>query len=240
MRATAEDRKRRETLRYMGYRGQELSPETERVLDSVLAEASRVSCPRAVSGRYPLIRTKEGIVLEGTTLLLTGRDIESHLEGAAYAILFAVTLGAASERALLTWEKKDLSRAIMLDAALSAEIEAAVDEYERGLVCEAQKDGFYTNWRFSPVYGDLPLTLQRTVGQVLNFPRTIGVTVTEHSLMIPRKTVTAVIGCFEEKAAVTGKVRSCAECVLKGDCEFTRWGETCRRKQPEEDTTTYA
>ena len=227
MPGTAEDRKRREALRYMGYRGQELSPDTEKRLDSVLEEASRVSCPRTVSRRYPLIRTKEGIVLSGTTLCLTGKDIEKHLEGAAQAILFAVTLGASSERALLAWEKKDLSRAIMLDAALSAEVEAAVDAYERNLVSEAQKDGFYTNWRFSPGYGDLPLTLQKTVGEVLDFPRTIGVTVTDHSLMIPRKTVTAIVGLFRDPDAVAGKRRSCAECILKGDCEFTRWGETC-------------
>ncbi len=54
------------------------------------------------------------------------------------------------------------------------------------------------NWRFSPGYGDCPLSAQRSiVNSVLNATRLIGLTVTPTSLLIPTKSVTAVIGLFD-------------------------------------------
>ena len=218
---------RGEMLRYLGYRGQELSEEMEQKLDSVLEEARSLSRPRRKSASFPLRFTEDGAALEGTSLVLTGKDIVRHLSGAEEAVLFAVTLGAAAERRMLLYEKQDMIRAVLLDAAFSALVEEAADDYEKILVEEAAARGFATNWRFSPGYGDLPLELQKGFARVLDLSRSIGVTVTENSLMIPRKTVTAVIGLFDPEKEPSGKRLGCSDCILGGDCEFRRWGRTC-------------
>ena len=225
----AEDNRYEEMLRYLGYRGQVISAELEEQLKEAFLEAENVSRPRAAFGEFSLVLEEEGIRLSGTSLVLTGEDIKEHLSGAEKAILLAVTLGTSAERALQQTEKRDMLRAVMLDSALSAQIEYETDRVEKQLVEKAEKEGYVTNWRYSPGYGDLPLELQKKIGEVLQLSRNLGVTVTENNLMIPRKTVTAVIGLFRSREERKGKTTGCQVCPLKGDCECRRWGRTCGR-----------
>ena len=51
-----------------------------------------------------------------------------------------------------------------------------------------------TRPRFSCGYGDLPLSLQREIFPALDVTRYIGVTLTDGDLMIPSKSVTAIVG----------------------------------------------
>ena len=55
-----------------------------------------------------------------------------------------------------------------------------------------------TGVRFSPGYGDLPLSTQKDFIRILNTERLAGVTINENYLMNPRKTVTAVCGLKKE------------------------------------------
>ncbi len=48
--------------------------------------------------------------------------------------------------------------------------------------------------RYSPGYGDFPLAAQRTLLDLLDAPRTVGVALTDTLLMVPSKSVSAVIG----------------------------------------------
>ena len=221
------DRIRTEALRYMGYRGQDLPEELKEEIETVLQEACQVARPRKTAARFALERLPEGIRLSGTSLVLTGKDIKRHLEGARECIALALTLGTEAERRILYYEKTDLARAVLLDASCSALVEAELDDYEAQIVGQAEAEGLATNWRFSPGYGDLPLELQRPLAEVLQLTKRIGVTVSENCLMFPRKSVTAFIGLFDPAEKVSGRRITCAECVLKGDCEFRRWGRTC-------------
>ena len=53
--------------------------------------------------------------------------------------------------------------------------------------------------RFSPGYGDLPLGYQRTLLAILDTPRKIGVSLTDTLLMVPSKSVSAVVGVRRAK-----------------------------------------
>ena len=48
--------------------------------------------------------------------------------------------------------------------------------------------------RFSCGYGDLPLSLQREIFPALQVTKNIGVTLTDGDLMMPTKSVTAIVG----------------------------------------------
>ena len=50
--------------------------------------------------------------------------------------------------------------------------------------------------RFSPGYGDLDMAVQKDLCLVLDTGRTIGVTLTESCMMVPVKSVTAIVGLF--------------------------------------------
>ena len=76
--------------------------------------------------------------------------------------------------------------------------------------------------RYSPGYGDLPLSIQRPLLDLLNAQRAIGLTLTPTNLMVPRKSVTAVMGvCDTPKESVLG---NCTHCPLKSKCSFRARG----------------
>ena len=52
--------------------------------------------------------------------------------------------------------------------------------------------------RFSPGYGDFPLSQQAELCAVLNVNRLLGITLTPGGLMVPQKSVTALIGVSED------------------------------------------
>lgn len=160
------------------------------------------------------------VSLLGTNLNFIGADIKNHLKGASKCAVMASTLGLEVERILNYLSKTKISEAVVFDAVCTAQIEAVSDECEEEIKRMVKKDGFYTNFRYSPGYGDFPLEMQKKIILVLGAEKGIGLTVTENSLLIPQKSVTAVIGIFKEEQNVYKK--SCTTCNLKDKCDFKR------------------
>ena len=109
----------------------------------------------------------------------------------------ACTLGMDAERRLRTTGAQHPLEGAVLDAACSAYVEAAVEQMDQQVKTDAAAHGLAGNWRFSPGYGDCPLSAQRSIVNALNATRLIGLTVTPTSLLMPTKSVTAVIGLFD-------------------------------------------
>ena len=84
---------------------------------------------------------------------------------------------------------------------------------------EYERKGLYLRPRFSPGYGDFPLSCQEGLLNGLQAGKRIGITLTEGSLMMPSKSVTAVIGISENKEFCT--VTGCEICE-KTDCAYRR------------------
>ena len=79
--------------------------------------------------------------------------------------------------------------------------------------------------RYSPGYGDFPIEMQKTLLQSVDGPKTIGLTVNESSILIPRKSITAVIGTADHP--VTGYLATCDECSIKYNCRLRAEGTFC-------------
>ncbi|MFR6613298.1 MAG: hypothetical protein ACLUSU_07485 [Collinsella sp.] len=103
------------------------------------------------------------IRLVGTNVELRGRDIYRHLKDARFAALMACTLGMDAERRLRTTGAQQPLEGAVLDAACSAYVEAAVEQMDQQVKAAAAAHGLAGNWRFSPGYGDCPLTAQRSI-----------------------------------------------------------------------------
>ena len=70
-----------------------------------------------------------------------------------------------------------------------------------------QAQGHYLTGRFSPGYGDCPLTLQQPFAIALDTVRGLGMAVTPENLLTPRKSVTAILGVADHP--VTGARAGC-------------------------------
>lgn len=222
---------RDEALRYLGYRGQEVTEELLARMDVVMDRCENELRPDGRFAIYPVVETQAGgqpaIALEGTNLVFEGKDIFEHLEGAKQAAVMAVTLGAKSERELRRLSSVDTLEAVVYDAACSALIETVADAWEDKIVHEALERGLVTNWRYSPGYGDFPLEAQPAIVRALRADTALGLTVTESCFLLPTKSVTAVIGLFEQDP---GKkpIAPCARCKLRETCEMRKRGVVCR------------
>ncbi|MCL2696727.1 MAG: hypothetical protein FWE74_01445 [Oscillospiraceae bacterium] len=122
--------------------------------------------------------------------LLQGEDIKTHVKGCGEIIIFAATLGFQADELIRRTEAYDMAGAVVLDALASELIEKACDEAEVEIRAKYKK----ITARFSPGYGDFPLEVQGGLLLFLGAKKRIGLYANENNLLIPRKSVTAVIG----------------------------------------------
>ncbi len=122
---------------------------------------------------------------------LHSADLAQTLNGCETAVVFAATVGVGIDRLIAKYGRISPTKALLFQAIGTERIEALCDtfcadiEYERNIKLTS---------RFSPGYGDLPLTTQTDIFAVLNCEKQIGLTLTDSLLMSPSKSVTAIVG----------------------------------------------
>jgi Methionine synthase I, cobalamin-binding domain len=215
---------RPEVLRYLGYRGG--------IIDGHVAEQIDAACDKVLASidiKYiyaacPLDRSN-GLSLKGTVFTLTGKDICLHLKGCHSAIIMAVTLGENLDTEIRRTQISDMTLATIMDAAADAAVESACSalhsKLERGF---AQK---HLTGRFSPGYGDMPLSQQEPLCRVLDTERRIGLRVNNSFVLFPQKSVTALIGISDSEIIWAGA--DCEDCNLRQSCEYRKAGKTCAK-----------
>ena len=157
--------------------------------------------------------------------LLQWEDVYRHLTGCDRAILLAVTLGPGVDAQIRRAGVGDIAAGVASDALGSALAEQMADAAEAELRNAAAGQGRYLTGRYSPGYGDWPITVQPLVAAALDTARRAGLCVTDTNLMTPRKSVTALLGVSEHP--VKGHLAGCGHCVLRTRCEYRKRGITC-------------
>ena len=211
----------REALRYLG------APQGDEALRRDAEEAARqakaAAAPRYVYRVFSLEHKNEGAYLPEADLLLPGALVRAMLAGSSRAVLLACTLGAEFDRALAAAQARDMARAVLLDACGSAYAEGVCQGAEKE-ISGRFPDAYLTD-RFSPGYGDFPLTAQRALAEALNGEKALGIHVTPACMLSPSKSVTAVIGLSPQPQPA--RIRGCPHCALKNNCSYRERGVTC-------------
>ncbi|MGN1367341.1 MAG: methionine synthase [Aristaeellaceae bacterium] len=210
----------REALHYMGWRGTPVEPQLLEQIQALMDQVHSEVQPHAALQRFA---KEESGRLAGTSLIPQGNDVARLLSGCHEAVLLAATLGAGSERMLLKTQARSGAQAVLLDAVLSAAIEAVCDAQEAALRRELAAQGLYLTDRFSPGYGDMPLVQTKEICAVLSADKTIGLTVSASGIMIPRKSVTAIMGV--SRYPVSRRPSGCAGCSMRERCALRRNGD---------------
>lgn len=208
-----------QALRYLGCRGaasEELRAELAQCAEKLCAAAR----PRTV---WRLFSRRPDGSLEGSAFHPQGQAIARHLQDCGAVILLAASLGAEVERLIRRAQRDNMSEALLLDALGSAAIENVCD----GLCAELAERmrPRYLTERFSPGYGDFPLEQQRELFAALDVSRRIGVSLSEGGVMLPQKSVTALVGVSEHPQPQ--RIRGCAGCLLREKCNYRKDGKSC-------------
>ena len=211
-----------QVLRYMGCPPGQAEPSLRKTVEECAGELLAAIRPRWVSRVFSLSFEADGVRLDNG-LLLPGQDLKHHLAGCTQAALFALTLSAQADACIRRAESRDMLRALALDCCASQAVEQLCDQAEA--ILQSQFPGCFFPYRFSPGYGDLPLTLQGDLLQLLDAPRKIGLCATASHLLTPRKSVTALMGVSQ--APVAPAARSCVNCPGAHSCQYRKSGGHC-------------
>ena len=205
-----------EVLRYLGYRDQSAGEDVLRLIYECEDEMQSVARPRNVWRCFD-ISIEGGIVRIGP-INAKSEDLAAHLVGCNEAILFAATLGAGVDYAMLRAQGgRNISRAAVMQAVCAAMIEQYCDECGMEMAASAGARGLYLRPRYSPGYGDFSISYQREVLDILKGDK-IGLSLTEGMMLVPTKSVTAVIGLSsQESGCVMGGCMNCkaSDCIFR-------------------------
>ena len=146
--------------------------------------------------------------------IFDSEKLNEHLKGCERFFIMAATLGNGADSVIRKYSKTDVSKAAAAQAAAAYLIEDYCDK----VMSEYDTGGLFFKPRFSPGYGDFDLSFQKYILDTLEAGKRIGISLTESFMMIPTKSVTAVLGLTKEKNC---NINKCLICGNK-NCEFRR------------------
>ncbi len=150
----------------------------------------RLAC-KACYDRFPV--KYDGDYIDMVFLRDTAPMIKAYMHDCEEVILFAATIGFDADRLIHKYSGFMVLNALVADAVSSAATEAWCN-----LLCSRFKEreaskGNVTMPRFSIGYGETDLAWQKNICRVLASRSKIGVYVTDSMVLLPSKSVTAVV-----------------------------------------------
>lgn len=195
----------REIARYLGIRGKALDPQGTAWADQCQRELAQAVTPRHLGRRLPLT------LFQGQS-----RDLDHHLRHCREGILYAVTLGPEADRLLRRWSAQSMAKAAVGQAVCAAWLDDLCAAYCATLEQDLAP-GEYLTPPYSPGYGDWDLAAQQTVLDRLQAPKRLGLSLTGGGMLVPEKSVTALVGISDRPEEACGQ--KCMRC-RKTDCPF--------------------
>ncbi len=177
----------KEVLRYAGCK--EADENILKLLDEALSEALPVLAFKVCFSEISV--NISGDVCDFGVFSLSSKDLAKNLSGCQKVLIFGATLGVGIDRLITKYAKISPSKALMLQAIGAERIEALCDAFCKQVEIEKS---VALRPRFSPGYGDLGLSVQADIINLLEASKKIGLTLNNSLLMSPTKSVTAFVG----------------------------------------------
>jgi hypothetical protein len=247
--------KRSDILHYLQADEKLKDANIERLILESITEIKELIRFRYLYQKFPLVLKDNKLKVLETTLILKGNSILKHLAGAAEVYLMAATLGPLIDKKIAYYEKISVTKSLVFDACATTAIEYGCDQIEKEIKQNLssnsdQKEEKQLTFRYSPGYGDLDISIQSEFLQVLKAPKKIGLTASKYNILLPAKSVTAIIGVvsteqssktvnnnqskrkFDSKkiALQQFEAQNCQHCLLAGECDLRKRGIYCGLK----------
>lgn len=140
--------------------------------------------------------------------------------------LFAVSIGHRLENEVRNlFGSGNYSQATVLDAAGSAAVEDLRDKFKKLAAKLAAKNNLYLGQDYTPGSGLIKLSSQAKIISILAGEE-IGLSVNQHNLLEPKKSITSIIEITAKKEA--NRKASCLSCNLK-DCQYRKELDQCQK-----------
>lgn len=213
-----------EALRYLGYKNTKADEETDKLLNEAISELQEISDPKYMYRIFNIKKENNSISFENI-INIKSKDLEKLFKGCEKSAVMAATIGFQVEKRIKYYSMTNLSKGVVFDACADACIEALCDLAEDEIRKLAAEEGCGTTFRYSPGYGDVPVSHQGGILSALNAQKLIGLTSSDSSILIPRKSVTAFIGFSKTYEINKTNNKSCLTCDLYESCNYATKGE---------------
>lgn len=207
-----------EILRYLGLGTSHPDVQLKRRIDAVTQEMCTAATCRVCFTFSNLAVLKHTV--EFDSFCVESRALSKNLRNCTGAVLFAATIGAEADRIVAKYSKLSPALAVIAQAAGAAVIEGWCDLFCTRLGEKLKKENVFLRPRFSPGYGDFALLHQCDLFRVLEAPKRIGVSLTDSLMMVPSKSVSAVIGLSGENTQCV--LSGCESCGMRKKCVYSR------------------
>ncbi|MBU3092029.1 methionine synthase [Clostridium sp. CM028] len=218
---------KQEVLRYLGYKNQIINKSIIDLVDECCGEIIDICKENFVYEIFDIERKNDQIFLLGSTLVLKDADIINLLVNSRKCVVMAATLGINVDSRISYYSRFNITKGLIMDACATTAIETLCNELQDEIMKNALIDNLHITTRYSPGYGDFSIDNGSEILNVLDAYKKIGLSITENSIMIPRKSVTALIGLSEVASLKSiDKLQKCKICKNK-NCEFRKDGRYC-------------
>lgn len=133
------------------------------------------------------------VIIEESEHLFSGNNMVRLLKNCDYATLLVCTIGKEIAEKVDEFEKTSLSDAYYLDRIAAWMADYMAEYTGKAIETEITKSGYKPTFRYAAGYGDWELKAQAEI-MGLTEAHKIGVSITDSFIMIPRFSVSAVIG----------------------------------------------
>ena len=171
------DINRREILRYLGYKNQEADEHINRIVEDCLELLWKNVSPKYRVREFSLTLGEDNMI-DGEVFQAKSKNLSVNLKDCEKILVFAATLGVGADYLIQKYNRLEMSRAVILQAASAAMIEEYCDQVCEGLKREYEEKSLYLRPRFSPGYGDFSLNCQRNVLNALDAGKHLGIKLT--------------------------------------------------------------
>ena len=182
-----------EIYRYLGYtklgdtKDEKITSMVDEILENVLAG----SIPKVCYKKFPVSVSNQ---IDFGFMKVESEALAYNLKDCFEVVIFAATIGIYTDRQMHKESILSPARACIYQAVGATVIEAVCDDFNQFINEQESLNGNLLKPRFSPGYGDVSLSVQKDICKELSCAKYAGITLTDSLLMIPEKSVTAIIG----------------------------------------------
>ena len=214
------DLKTEEVLRRCGIKeSSKLKTEIETIIGELLASVDNILEPVIAYETYPVTEVgHDQLSLEGNAVL-RGSALSSILAEAKELAVAICTIGPKLEKQVTDYfNGNEPLRGLLLDGIGSAAVDSLGFEVCQLMTREASLRGYEASSPVSPGGTRFPMSEQWQLFELVPADE-IGVSLTSSGLMVPRKSVSMVIGMGQQMRTWT-KAEACARCNLRDTCHY--------------------
>lgn len=186
-----------EIARYLGYRrSAPPGDDVAAMIKTCAFEMFEFINPRGVWETFDFIQDKgDNPRCSFADVTIPSIDLSRNLENCNKVTLLAATIGPQVDALIRRTQITDSVKASIFQATGAMYIEKVVDYINEQIKKDAALSNMNCKPRYSPGYGDVPLTIQKDFFRLLPCTK-IGLTLMDTLIMSPEKSVTAFVGWY--------------------------------------------